>query len=44
MKLDGVPSKTPLAGEQLVQVLVEEFGIAEELAVSLPADEPPPHS
>ncbi len=44
MKLDGVPSKTPLVGEQLVQVLVEEFGIAEELAVSLPADEPPPRS
>jgi hypothetical protein len=44
MKLDGVPSKTPLAGEQLVQVLIEEFGISEELAVSLPADKLPPHS
>jgi N-hydroxyarylamine O-acetyltransferase len=41
MKLDGKPSKTPLNGEQRAQVLIEEFGIAEELAVSLPADESP---
>ena len=32
----------PLNDEQQVQVLVEEFGIDEDLAKSLPADEPLP--
>ena len=40
MKLDGQPVSTPLDAEQRVQVLVEEFGIDEELAANLPADEP----
>ena len=42
MKLDGNPVSIPLTKEQLLQVLVEEFGISEELAASLPADQPLP--
>jgi len=40
IKLDGNPLRIPLTEEQRLQVLVEEFGIGEELAASLPADLP----
>jgi hypothetical protein len=40
MKLDGNPLSIALADDQRTQVLVEEFGISEELAASLPADQP----
>ena len=39
---DGKVIRTPLSAEQRVQTLVEEFGIAEELATRLPDDEPLP--
>jgi len=40
MKLDEQPVSIPLNEEQRARVLVEEFGINEELVASLPADEP----
>ena len=38
---DGHLSRTTISGEQRTQSLVEDFGIAEELAARLPADEAP---
>ena len=38
---DGHLSRTTLSDEELIQSLVEDFGIAEELAARLPADEEP---
>ena len=38
---DGHLSRTPLSGQGRTQSLVEDFGIAEELAARLPADEIP---
>jgi arylamine N-acetyltransferase len=40
LKLDGNPLSITLTDNQRTQVLVEEFGISEELAASLPADQP----
>jgi arylamine N-acetyltransferase len=42
MKLDGNPVSVPLTEDQRIRILVEEFGISEELAASLPADQPWP--
>lgn len=39
--LDGQGSSTAISDEDRVQLLVEEFGISEELAAVLPPDEPP---
>jgi arylamine N-acetyltransferase len=39
VKLDGNPVSIPLAEDQRLRILVEEFGISEELASSLPADQ-----
>jgi len=40
MTLDGKPVSIPLNDKQRARVLVEEFGIDEELVSCLPADEP----
>ena len=38
----GAVHRTPLAGDDRIRFLVEEAGLSEEIARTLPADVPPP--